>query len=202
MPSSSLQPTLQFIRTFAILAIIVNASVIWEVTAKGNHGLYEEGAFIESLTATAFLCGAVFLFATSFFRQNLLRFLTLSFATVNATAFLREVDVADYNVPSPLRELASNNLKDTILTVVFLGLLLFALKNYRHRVMEALQRLRNPAGLSFLLGGLIFLVSCIAEKLDNQFSEELLEANASLAFLCGSLLFGLTTSNSSEASDA
>ena len=180
---------LKFIGTASFLIILVNLNVIWEVLWRGNVQLYEEGQFVETLTAASFLCGAVILFAAAFFRQGLSRLLTASLATVNLTGFLREIDMADYNIPSPIRELVSNDVKDTILALVFVALVFVALKNYRHRVRDVFRSFLNSMGGLLVLGGLFFLTANVAEQLDREFAEELLEANAAMAFLCGCLLF-------------
>ena len=191
MPSSPLRSSLQLIGTFLFLVLVVNLSVIREVIYQNNTPLYDEGGLVETLTAAAFVTGAVFLFATSFFRRGLAKFLTVLLATVNLTGFLREVDVAEYNVPSPISELASNDLKDTLLALFALGLLFIAIRKYRKKVKVVIQTFWNPTGVMLVLGVLIFLVSSVFEQTHHNFAEELLEANAAMAFLCGSLLFAV-----------
>lgn len=186
-PSSSL---FKFIAMAGVFIVALNLAIIREVIWDGNEELFAEGQFIENLTAFALLCGATILFGGAFFRQGLSRFLLVSLATINLIGFLREVDVADYNVPSPFLEIASNDVKDGLFTVVMVGLILVGLKNYRQKLGVVWRGFWNPTGWLLMSGGGLFFVACVAEMFESKFIEELLEANAAMLFLCGSFLCG------------
>lgn len=186
-------PSLIFPISALFLAVFVNGAIIFDFFANGNTTLHEEGEFIENIAAFCFLCSAVLLLANSCFHTGLERFLKASIGAVNLMFFLREVDVANFNVPFPIREIASNNLKDGLFTLLFLILAIVALLKYRKQFGYIFKQFQNSIGTLYLGGGMLFLIASIFEQIDHHFIEELLESNSSFCFLCSSLLLANRT---------
>lgn len=162
-----------------IIIIFLNIGILHEVLIAGNTDLYQEGAFIENTSAFCYLSGSLILFASALIRSHFRRWLTLFFALCCLTFFLREVDIADINVPSIVKLLGADSTKDMILATGFLFLTYHFLKHYRHLTSEMPNLLKSKIAILTLTGCSLVIIGDSLEKLHWMFLEEFVEMNGS-----------------------
>ncbi|GHC40419.1 hypothetical protein GCM10007100_01110 [Roseibacillus persicicus] len=188
LAAPNMQPSSRLLIAATILAVIFNAAIIFDVLRNSNTGLYDEGQFVEDIGAFCFLSGSLALFGSAFFLSGLEKFIRSGLGAMNLMFFLREVDVHEINVPFPIKEISSNDLKDGLFVVLFLVLGTLFLVKYRHNWKQALGYFQNRIGVLFAVGIGIFATAGLLEQLHFSFAEELLEANGAYCFFLAALL--------------
>lgn len=173
----------------ALIAVFFNGAIIVDVLTNQNEALFAEGEFVEDISSFSFLTAALALFASSFYHQGITRFLQASLGTLNLMLFLREVDVGDLNIPFPIKQITSNDLKDGLFVVIFLTLGIVFLCKYRKRIKEVCSYFLNRVGALLIGGGVLFLIAGPLEEFDFHFAEELIESNGAYCFLLASFFF-------------
>lgn len=177
------------------LAAFFNLSICYGVIAGGNLALFEEGGFVEDISFFAFLCGAVILYASAFYRAGYDRHLTVIFGTACLMFFLREVDVGEMNIPQPIKFVTSEDPKDILMTIVFVLLGIHFLRCYRARLKNVGVVFKTLVARLTLIGCVFFLVAAVFEQMERIFAEELLETNAAFFILLAALVHALDPKN-------
>ncbi|MBK1833203.1 hypothetical protein [Roseibacillus ishigakijimensis] len=184
-----MSPTTRFLVSHVFIALVVNFSILSDLIRFDNTALCEEGSFVEDISFFSFLAGAFVFFSASFHREGFARFGARALAVAYLAFFLREVDVADHNVPFPLKQLGSNLLKDTLVGLAALAFGFVFLRRYRDRIPALLASHRLLFTRLLLLGSALFVIASGFEQRDLMVVEEILETNAAFAFFVASLLF-------------
>lgn len=188
-------PNTKLVIFLVALAAFFNLSICVDVIARGNEALFEEGNFVEDISFFAFLCGAMILFASAFYRQGYDRLLTIIFGTACLVFFLREVDVGEMNVPQPIKFVTAEDPKDILMTVVLILLGVHFLRHYRDRLRDVGLLMKTLVARLTLVGCLFFIAAAVFEQMERIFVEELLETNASFFILLGALVHVLDAKN-------
>lgn len=188
----------RFILAAVIFGLAVNLTIIFAVVYRGNTELINEGAFIEDIGAFCFLSGAFTLLASAFYRPPPVRFLAIFLGTAYLMFFLREVDVGDLNIPAPIKQLTSNNLKDSLFAIVFVAFFAFYFIKLKKHTRTLVRSWKSPAAILLVIGCGFFVIASGFELSERVFMEELLETNAAYILLIGSLVFALPSAESGE----
>ncbi len=172
---------------FCIL-IGLNTLISYE-TFLAKKVLFEEGGFIESIGAFAFLFSGILLLFLSFYEVRLERRLTLFFAVTCIILFLREVDVEDLNAPYLVKFLGAGEGRDALFVSIYLILTALILWKDRPGLLGKARRcFKSQVAIFVLIGCVALLVGSVFEKCHQVFAEELMEMNGALFILFASLL--------------
>lgn len=171
------------------IMIMINALALYEVCSLGNSGLYDEGGFIENVSASAFLFAGVLLLFLSLEKTGLERRLTQFFTVTCVVIFLREVDVEKLNVPAVLKFLGADTGRDILFVVLFLYIIIATILRHREGLVSKVKScFASPVSITVLIGSAAVVLGAICEEMDYVFLEELLEMDGALLILLAAIV--------------
>lgn len=171
------------------IMIMINVLAWYEVCVVGNVGLYDEGGFIESVSAMAFLFSGVLLCFLSLDRLGFERRLTQFFSTTCVVLYLREVDVEKLNVPEFLKFIGADTGRDVLFSGLFLYIIVMVLLRDREGLWDKVRGcFKSVVSRTVLIGSACLLSGAIFEELDFVFYEEVMEMNGALLILLAAFL--------------
>jgi hypothetical protein len=173
----------------AIALAALNGLFFYLILGGGHTHLYDENHLIENIQAGALALAFLWLLGAAARRNEFTKWLTLFFATVCLTMFLREVDVEDLNVAGALKLAGSGLGRDLILGLGFISLLVCYVRFYRHLTGQVAYLIRSRVAVLSIVGSVLFVFGGVFEELDLQLLEEMTEMNGALLILIAALLF-------------
>ncbi|KAF0095691.1 MAG: hypothetical protein E1N59_467 [Puniceicoccaceae bacterium 5H] len=179
--------------TFAILAVLLlNGVLIEEVMLQGRSELYAENELIENLQA-CFYAGGFFCALWGLLHvQRFERWLGAAFSLACLTFFLREVDMAELNLPEVVKFFTGGTSKDLLLAFAFLALIVRFGVTYRQHLREFWTIVRTRIALFCIGGGALLVLGSLFEQTHHPFLEELVELDGALLILSAAILYALS----------
>ena len=181
---------LNSLRLTVFFIVLLSSISIYDFYLLGNSSIVEEGAFIESISAFAFLAAGVTLLFQNFKKRGLERVNTLFFATTCFLFFIREVELEDIHAPALILFLSDGAGRSLLFTLAYVPLILLAVVRYKVVNVKALRGyLKSPVTKLVLISCVGILAGSVLEELHLQLYEELAEMNASLVLLMAAMIY-------------
>lgn len=170
------------------MMVMINILAFYEVCFEGNVGLYDEGGFIESVSAMAFLFSGVLLFFLSLDKLGFERRLTQFFSTTCVVLYLREVDVEKLNIPDFIKFIGADTGRDVLFSLLFVYIIAMVLLRHRVGLINKVKScFRSSVSITVLIGSACLLSGAVFEECDLVFYEEVMEMNGALFILLASV---------------
>lgn len=173
-----------------ILGLLITLNIlILHSTYSAGIMLSDEGGFIETISAFAFMFSAILLFFRALHKEGFELRLTLLFGVTCLLLFLREVDLDELQVPYLIQFFGAESGRDYLFSMAYIGIIGMILwkdrPDFKRKVSTCL---RSPVSVAVLIGCVTLVIGSFFEKRHLVLAEELLEMNGSLFILLASLI--------------
>ncbi len=171
------------------IMIVLTSLVAIEYYFRGNTAIADESAFIENVSALAFLFAALSLLFHSTYTQKLERINTLFFATTCSLFFIRESKIEDMNAPFLIEFLSDGIGRSALYITSYLALIIIAITRYQaYKITTLLSYLKSPVTKIVIIGCLFLVAGALFEELHFEFIEEVAEMNGALLILLAAII--------------
>ena len=166
-----------------------NALTLHEIFVNKNTSIYEEGEFVEGISAFCYMCASILTFFRGFDRTGVERKLTWFFSLTCLLFFIRELDLEDLNIPSLLQTIGFGTGRDVFFVVLYLGIICAVAISARDRIDLRSKTLLQSMVVRFsIVGGLLLVLGSVFERMHLSVIEEVLEMNGSFVILFAAIL--------------
>ncbi len=171
-----------------IFIIGLNCVILLEHFGNGLI-LFNEGGFIETVTAQAFIFSGILLLSRLLQKNGIERDLTALFGVTCLLFFVREVDMEKLDVPAIFQFLGADLGRDCLFGLGYAILLVRLYLQTKGTLVSTMKTcLRSVVSITVIIGCVLLLIGALCEKSDFVFAEELFEMNGALLIALGAII--------------
>jgi len=171
---------LKMILLSAIFILALNCIILLEHFRNGLI-LFNEGGFIETITAQAFIFSGILLLSRLHQKNSIERDLTALFGTTCLLFFVREVDMEKLDVPAIFQFLGADLGRDSLFALIYVIIFIRLILKTRRTLSTTIKTcLKSLVAIIVMPGCVLLIIGSTCENFNFVFAEELLEMNGSL----------------------